>query len=146
MVAVIISALALALSLYTYFRFDRKIKKQEEIINAHEIAKIQEEELGKKLAQLRIERYWRDKGTLLLRIINEGPSDAYNINIQDLDEESFLFQEIKDKFPIKTVYAGDEEVFELMVYSEMPGKTRLKVDWDDDTKQHHTGKIVLSIH
>ena len=41
--AIIISALAFILSIVTYFRFDRKIKQQEEIINAHKIEKINEE-------------------------------------------------------------------------------------------------------
>lgn len=144
--AIIISALAFILSIVTYFRFDRKIKQQEEIINAHEIDKIKEEELEKSFAHLTMRTYWRDKGTLFLIIGNDGPSDAYNVSIIDLDKESFIFQNAEESLPIKTIYAGDNEQIELMVYSDMPNKTRIQVEWDDDSKQHHVDKPVISIH
>lgn len=146
MVSIIISLLALALSAYSYFRFDRKIKKQEEFINAHEIAKIQEEVISKNHANLAIDKYWRDKDTLYMIVRNEGPSDAYNVSVVDLEKESFLFQNIKSRMPIEVIYAGDDVQLELMVYSDMPQKTRLKVDWDDDSNQHNSDKVIFCIH
>lgn len=143
--AIIVSAATLLFSVFSFLFFDRKIKKQEKTINAYKIKKIEAEELELKLARLYIRTYWRDKGTLYLIIENEGPSDAYNISIEELDSESFLFQELKDSFPIKTIDAGDSEQLELMVYCDMPEKIRIQVDWDDDSQKHHSDKKVISI-
>lgn len=143
--AFIISVFAFLLSGFTFFRFDQKIKRQEEIINSYEIEEINAKKKAKLYAHLAIDIYWRDKNTLFLTIDNDGPSDAYNIIIKDLDKESFLFQEIKSSFPINTIYAYDQLQIELLAYSDMPEKTRIQVDWDDDSKEHHSEKSIISI-
>lgn len=146
MIAVVISALALVLSLYTFFSFDAKLKKQESILNDYKIKEYQEGAKDNKYAHLRIKTYWRDKDSLYLIIENEGPSDAYSIDIQNLDNESYLFRDIESSFPISTICAGDSEQLNLLVYDGMPEKTRIKVSWRDDSEEKHYDKVVLPIH
>ena len=90
--------------------------------------------------------YWRDKDTLYLVIENDGPSDAYNVSVKDLNKDSFLFQDIASSFPISTIDAGDSIQLELLVYSDMPEKARLQVIWEDDSKEKHTDKVILGIY
>lgn len=146
MVATIIAIITFLFSLGAFLFLDMKIKKQEQIINEYKIAEYKEAEREKLYANLALNTYWRDKGTLHFIIKNNGPSDAYNVTVKDLNKESFLFRDLSDSFPIETIYSGDSAELELLVYSDMPEKTRVQVTWEDDSKEKHTDKVVLPIH
>lgn len=146
MVATIIAIITFFFSLGTFLFLDMKIKKQEQIINEYKIAEYKEAEREKLYAHLAMKTYWRDKGTLCLIIENNGPSDAYNVSVKDLDKESFIFKDLDASFPIETIYSGDRAQLELLVYSDMPEKTRVLVTWEDDSKEAHSDKVVLHIH
>lgn len=145
-ITVIISALALSLSLFTFFRFDAKLKKQEKVLNDYRIKEYQDADYAKHYALLSINAYWRDKDSLYLIIENDGPSDAYNVTVKDLDKDSYLFRDLVTSFPIATIESGDSIQLELLVYSDMPKKTMLQVTWEDDSKEKHIDKVVLNIH
>ena len=146
MIGTILAILSLGFSLFLFFRFDARIKEQEKLLNDYKIKEYKEAERDKLYAHLAMDTYWRDKNTLYLLIENNGPSDAYNITIENLDKDSFLFKDIESCFPIKTIDAGDNIQLELLVYSDMPEKNRVKVSWEDDSKEKHTDKVVLQIH
>lgn len=146
MIATIIAILSLLFSIGAFLFLDMKIKKQEQILNEYKIAEYKEAERDKLYAHLAMKTYWRDKGTLFLIIENNGPSDAYNVSVKDLDKESFLFRDIDSSFPIESIYAGDSSQLELLVYSDMPEKTRVQVTWEDNSKEMHSDKVVLHIH
>ncbi len=122
-----------------------RIKKQERILNEYKIAEYKEAEREKMYAHLAMKTYWRDKDTLYLIIENNGPSDAYNIMIENLDEESYLFRDLDTSFPIESIVPGDSCQLEILVYSDMPEKTRVRVEWEDNSKEKHTDKVVLHI-
>lgn len=146
MTGTILAILSLGFSLFLFFRFDARIKEQEKLLNDYKIKEYKEAERDKLYAHLAMGTYWRDKNTLYLLIENNGPSDAYNITIENLDKDSFLFKDIESCFPIKTIDAGDNIQLELLVYSDMPEKNRVKVSWEDDSEEKHTDKVVLQIH
>ena len=146
MITTIIAIVSLVVSVFTLLFFDIRIKKQEKILNEFKIKEYEAAEQEKKLAHLSMNKYWRDKDTLFLIIANDGPSDAYNISIKDLDKDSFLFQNTESTFPIKLIDAGDSVQIELNVYSDMPEKTRVQITWEDDSKKKHMDKVVIPIH
>ena len=146
MVTTIIAIASLLLSVFSFFFFELKIKKQEKILNDYKIAEYKEAEQDKLYAHLSLGTYWRDKDTLYLVVENLGPSDAFNVSIKDLNKDSFLFRDLGSSFPIKTIYSGDKIQLGLLVYSDMPEKTRIQVTWEDDSKETHTDKVVISIH
>jgi len=145
MAATIIAIISLLFSVGTFLFLDMRIKKQERILNDYKIAEYKEAEREKMYAHLAMKTYWRDKNTLYLIIENTGPSDAYNIMIENLDKESFLFQDIDKSFPIETIAAGDSCQLELLVYSDMPEKALVRVEWEDNSREKHTDKVVLHI-
>ena len=114
-------------------------------MNDYRIKEYKDIEHDKLYAHLSIDTYWRDKSTLKLSINNSGPSNAYNIIVENLDKESSLFQDIASTFPITTIDAGDNIELELLVYSDMPEKNRVKLTWEDDSKEKHTEQIILHI-
>ena len=146
MVTTIIAIVSLLVSVFTFLFFDIKIKKQEKVLNDYRIKEFKDAEQKQLYAQLSMSIYWRDKDTLFLVISNDGPSDAYNISINNLDKDSFLFQNLESAFPIKLIDAGDSVQLELNVYSDMPEKTRVQITWEDDSKKRHTDKVVIPIH
>ncbi len=146
MVATIIAIISLLFSGLTFLLMDMRLKKQEQILNEYKIAEYKKAEQDNLYAHLTMDTYWRDKGTLCLTIGNNGPSDAYNVSVKNLDKESFLFRDIESSFPIKLIDSGDSVQVELLVYSDMPEKTRVQVTWEDDSKEKHSDKVVLHIH
>lgn len=146
MVTTVIAIATLLFSIFSFLFFEVKIKKQEKILNDYKIAEYREAEQDKLYAHLSIDTYWRDKNTLYLIVENRGPSDAYNVCIKDLDKESFLFRDLASSFPLETIDSGDSAQLELLVYSEMPEKTRIQVTWEDDSKETHTDKVFIHIH
>ena len=146
LITIIISAFALALSLFSFIRFDFKIKEQEIILNNFKIKKNNEDDHNKLYAHLSLDTYWRDKNTLKLTIKNSGPSDAYSITVENLDKESFLFKDIESSFPISKIDAGDSVEMDLLVYSDLPNKNMVKITWEDNSTEKRTEMVVLSIH
>ena len=146
MVATIIAIISLLFSGITFLLLDVRLKKQEKILNDYKIAEYRKAEQDNLCAHLRMDTHWRDKGTLYLIIGNDGPSDAYNVSVKNLDKESFLFQDLESSFPIKLIDSGDSVQLELLVYSDMPEKTRVQVTWEDDSKEKHSDKVILHIH
>jgi len=94
MASIIISILALIGTVYTYFVHDRKIKRQESIINEYQLAKFKEEEEESKKAQIcgNIVKY--DSGKRVLKFYNRGKAMATNINIQGLDIQAIDIYDI----------------------------------------------------
>ena len=145
MITTVIAIVSLVISLFTFLFFDIRIKKQERLLNEYRIAEYQAADKQRLMAHLSFETYWRDKGTLNLIVENEGPSDARNIVIKDLDEESFLFRDVSSQFPL-TVIAGDSVQIALLVYHGMPDKTWILITWEDDSGENHQEKAVLRIN
>ena len=146
MATTIIAISSFVFSLFTFLFFEIKIKKQEKVLNDFRIKEYEEAEHEKLCAHLSMETYMRDKDTLFLVIKNNGPSDAYNISIEELDKDSFLFQGITPSFPINLIDSGDSVQLEMNVYCDMPRKTRVLVTWEDDSKRKQMDKVVLPIY
>ena len=116
------------------------------IINEYVISGYKEAAREKLRANLSLSTYWKDKDTLRLVVRNDGPSDAFNVMVVGMDRDCYLFRDSAASAPIETLYSGDSEEFDLQVYSDMPQKTRVQVNWIDDSKEMRTKKVILSIH
>ena len=145
MAVTIIALFSLLVSIFTFVFFDVKLKKQERLLNEYRLAEYREAEKEKKIAHLLFNTYWQDKDTLYFVIENRGPSDAFNIMIKDLGDDSQIFRDVAMDFPLK-IMAGDSRQLALLVYYGMPDKTRILASWEDDSREKHQEKMVLSIN
>lgn len=75
----VISALALLLSLYTYFRHDAKIKKQNALINQFQLEKFKKENDSEKKAIIEANVINREKGKRIIKVYNKGKAIAKNV-------------------------------------------------------------------
>lgn len=86
----VLSLFAIALTITMYFKHDKRLKKQEEKLNAYQLRKMEDEEFESKKAQvkgsiIRLEKERRD-----LKISNEGKAPAKNVVVNFLDNVAEL--------------------------------------------------------
>jgi len=141
--SLIISILALIGTVYTYFVHDRKIKKQEAIINEYQLTKFKEEEEESKKAQIcgNIVKY--DKGKRVLKIYNKGKASANNIRVVGIDENKLSVYGL-ELLPYELL--NPQESFELTLL--VPGSAttiKLKYIWNDATQDNREFEQVLQL-
>lgn len=139
----IISAAALAVSLYTYFAHDRKLKQQERLINSYQLKQLQEEEQANKKADIRAEISQNTKGPRTLRIWNNGRAIARNIRLEGLNQVLLITINI---FPCEILKPQDyREVKFEAPFAGLSNSLTLKLIWDDESGQDNVTTKVITL-
>lgn len=129
-----IALAALALSLWVYFAHDKRIKRQESLINQFEIEKLtQEKELLKK-ANLEVHIKDGPPGRQDLVIINTGKNIAENIRISIEENdgmEGFIIAESLSPFEL---HQNQSRTISLFSTNESPDCISATLKWNDDHK------------
>jgi len=120
-------------SIWVYLVHDRKLKAQEKTLNNLQIKQLSKAEAKEKMADIRC-NIFRAKSKAHVRIINAGPSTAYNVRIEILNQEELeglIFQHtIWGPYEMINVSDGKEEIIFLeMGYTE---HLKLRITWDDE--------------
>jgi hypothetical protein len=142
--ALILSILAIVGSVFTYFSHDRKIKRQEAKINEYQLAKLKEEELENKKAQICGTIVKHDKGKRVLKIYNKGKAPATNIRIEGLDEERYCIWGL-DLLPYELLNPQDFFEIRIEIYHGSPNTIKLKYIWTDLSQNNNDFTQVLSL-
>lgn len=140
----IISAAALAVSLYTYFAHDRKLKQQERLINSYQLKQLQKEEQANKKADIRAEISQNTKGPRTLRIWNNGRAVARNIRVEGLDVEGLIVMN-DEIFPYEIMNPQDDAELKLYLTIGCPHKLTLKLICDDESGQNNVTTKVITL-
>lgn len=129
-ISIALSAFAIALTIVMYFKHDKRLKKQEEKLNAYQLKKINEEESENRKALIRGNIVKGNKGSRVLKVFNSGKAIARNIRVEYLgDMENIIPRD--DHFPYELLNPQDNsEIFLLL--SEGASKLNIKFIWDDD--------------
>lgn len=142
----LISAVALVVSLYTYFAHDRKLKQQEQKINEYQLEQLQKEEQANKKADIVGEMSLIKAGDNgVLRVFNRGFSSAKNIRIEGFDYENYTILN-NAILPYDCLNAGGD--FSLKIFRigrSFPTMT-ITFIWDDewgvDRKNQQTIQLI----
>lgn len=142
----LISAVALVVSLYTYFAHDRKLKPQEQKINEYQLKQLQKEEQAEKKADIVGEMSLIKAGDNgVLRVFNRGLSSAKNIRIEGFDYENYSIPN-NAILPYGCLNAGED--FSLKIFRigrSFPTMT-ITFIWDDewgvDRKNQQTIQLI----
>lgn len=140
----IISCLALGVSVFTYFKHDKKIKAQEQIINDYQINKIAKENEESKKASIRGNIIKGDKGKRTLKVYNCGKATARDIRVEGLDIGSLAVMR-NDLFPYELMNPQDYTEVVIWVVKGSPSTIKLKYVWDDDFGQNNEFEQVLTL-
>lgn len=139
-IAIIFSSVALFGSIYTYIAHDRRLKKQDQIINNYQIVELEEKELAKKSANLGCTIYAIKGSVKALRVFNKGSSDAYDIkvefpenieNVSFRDKNTYKKLAYQDKFDIRYLQYVEED--------EIP----INIHWTDELGAHSKEVFVI---
>ncbi len=138
----VISIIALLLTLITYFKHDLKIKKQADLINKYHIEKIEKEKTGEKKAIIEANVMKGNKGTRQIKIYNKGKSVAKNVivTLPNIDG----FQIINNPCPIDIKPQNEIEI-SLVVFMSKPDKIDINYKWSDDFCDINNDKQTIQI-
>lgn len=142
-ISIALSAFAILLTIIMYFKHDKRLKKQEEKLNAYQLKKNDEEESENKKAQIRGNIVKGNKGSRVLKVFNSGKALARNIRVVYLgDMENIIPRD--DHFPYELLNPQDNsEIFLLL--SEGASKLNIKFIWDDDFKKDNEFVQMLTL-
>jgi len=131
--SLIISILALIVTIYTYIKHDRKIKEQEQLINKHQIAKIEEEKTQLKQAIVRASLIPGNKGSRILRVYNKGKASATNVRLIINDEPNYLYA--TNPFPFPLLNESENVDLNISLHNGTPDNISFIILWNDEYKE-----------
>jgi len=131
----IISIIALFLSIITYLVHDHKIKKQEKLLNEYQITKIESEKIESKKAIIEANIIKVNNGKDAIKIYNKGKVTARNVNV--IFPEPKGYQIISNNpCPIDLKPTHSIE-FILILFTGHPEKIDITFEWSDDFHEHN---------
>ena len=143
MASIIISILALIGTVYTYFVHDRKIKRQESIINEYQLAKFNEEEEEGKKALISGNIIKTERSQRVLKIYNKGKTTATNINIQGLDIREIELQD--NILPYELLNPQDYAQIKFLIIMNAPSTIKLTYTLDDAYQTGNSSTQILPL-
>ena len=129
----ILSLFAIILTITMYLKHDKRLKKQEEKLNAYQLKKIDDEESESKKAQVRGNMIKGVKGRRDLRIYNMGKSPAKNIFVTFLEDSNERV--ITMPFPSPFEFLNTNDHFDIIMHLYIGSSTdvlKIKLTWEDD--------------
>lgn len=137
----ILSAIAVIFSIHTYLVHDKRLKKQEQLINKHQLDQIQNEEQENKKADIVGDIIRKKNECYVLKIRNKGKATAKNINIEGFDTRNY---DIHNSAILPYYCLNADEEFFLTIFRIgriLPTMTITYIwndDWSDNRKKQQT--------
>lgn len=129
---IVISILALSLSAFTYFNHDRKIKKQQKLINAYQIESVEKDKIESLRAILEAKVLKKRDGLNGIVICNTGKSIARSVYVTIPEDE--LYEVMNNPCPIDLRPQHSIEIT-MALADNFPDKIELKFEWQDEFKE-----------
>lgn len=139
---IIISICSLALSLYTYFKHDSKIKKQSARLNKYQLEKIEKEKESEQKAILESNVIKGDRGKRIVKVYNKGKSIAKNVIVTFPNEEGFTVTNNPSPIDIRPQQGIDILLF---MYESPFNKTDIEITWSDNFKESNLDRQTVQI-
>ena len=140
----IIACTAFAFSVFTFFFYDNKLKKQERKLNEYQLKKNETEEVEFKKAQIRGNIVKGEKGRRTLKVFNAGKASATNIRLEFLSNTDGLFDS-KNPFPYELLNPQDSTEAILHLIVGCPDTIKVKYTCDDDFQKNNEFTQVLTL-
>ena len=133
-ISLIVSICALAISAISFIRYDRKIKKQNWLINQYQIQQIEEKKCAQNSAKISGSIIKGKMGMRTLVITNTGLAPARNINITDIRNIKGIIQTGGLCFPYMLLNPREQIEVTFLLAECAPSVINMKYSWDDDLK------------
>lgn len=131
MISIVVAVLALAFSCYTFFAHDRRLKKQEKLLNEYQLRLMAQSEEDNKKAVIRARSVKYTGGKRTLYIYNTGKAKARNLKVDMIEDE----QVIASRPDLPQIYEellpnASREI--LLLLTEGDDEITLTFEWEDD--------------
>lgn len=136
MVSIIIAILALFFSVFTYVIHDRKLKKQERLLNEYQLRALAQDEEENKKAVIRARAVKTTGGKRTVYIYNTGKAKARNV-IVAMDKVDQVFSTRPDLPVTYTELLPDAPREIILFLTEGDDVMTLNYIWDDDFKMNN---------
>lgn len=137
-----ISISALLLSLYTYFKHDKKIKKQSLLINEFQLMKLKKEKESEKKAIIEANVIRGEKGKRIIKVFNSGKSIAKNVIVTFPEQQDFLFSKYPKSLDIRS-QNSIEIIFHAFVGS--PDTLQINFEWEDGLNTNNKDSQIIQV-
>lgn len=141
-ISISLSFLALCLSLYTYFKHDAKLKKQNALINQLQLEKLNKEKENAKRAVVEANVINKEKGERLVKVYNKGKTTARNVIIKFPEEAKVFISDYPSPIDIRP--QNSIEIV-LHTFKESPDVLKLDFEWNDDFKEKNVDSQIIQI-
>lgn len=139
---IIISVLALGFSLYTHFKYDDKIKKQNALINKFTLDKLEKEKEQEKLAIIEANVDNGEKSSRVIKVYNKGKAIAKNVVVSFPDKPNIAI--INNPSPINILPHHSINI-RINVFIGSPSSTKIAFEWEDGVRMDNKGSQVIQL-
>ena len=130
-ISIIIAVLAFAFSCYTFFAHDRRLNKQEKLLNEYQLWSMAQSEEENKKAVIRAKAVKYTGGKRFLYIYNTGRSKARNLKVDMIDDDQVIAS--RPELPITyTELLPDASREILILLTDGDDEITLTFEWEDD--------------
>ncbi len=142
-VGIIISILALSLSIFTYLKHDKKIKQQSKMLNKYHLEKIEKEKEEEQKARIEAFVVKEYNVTRTIKIYNKGKSIANNVNV--IIPENDGYRVFVNPCPIDIRPQNSIEISIGALIENHPDKINIEFEWSDKYNQENRGYQMIQI-
>lgn len=136
-----LSLATLAASLYVFWRYDKRLNKQNLRINEFTIQEMNDKEEDLKKAEISVQPEYSGKGSGDLIISNTGKCEARNLTLTiEEKEDSGIYWRISNIFPYSCLTPGASIKIHYGLDSGFQADPILYFKWNDDSKKPRTAK------
>lgn len=138
----ILSIIAILFSWRVYYIHDRKIKKQERLLNEYQLNKIEKEKEESLRAIIEANVVKAGKGDKIIKVYNKGKSIARDVEV--FLPEVHEIQVAENPCPIDIIPQSGIEI-SLFLLGGYPKKIEITCKWKDNFKDDNEVKQMLQI-
>lgn len=136
-----LSVLTIAASVYAFWRYDKRINKQNILINEFTIREQKEKEEEERKAAIEVSHIYNGRGSGDLYITNVGRADARDLRMDiDEHEDSGIFWSVGDLFPYRCLTPGPIIRIHYGLMSGYQKDPILIFNWNDDFGTDRTSR------
>ena len=142
-ISLVVAVVAFVFSAITYLAHDRRLKKQEGLLNAYQLKKHEEEKVDLKKAIIRANIVKVDNGRRLIKVFNAGKAVAKQIDLKLLGEVVPPIGE--NPFPFEFLNPQEGTEMYIFLRSGSPNKLLIELSWDDEFQQQNIHQQMLTL-
>ena len=142
--ALIISIGTAIYALIKYYRFEKRISKQEIALNDIQLAEFKKNEENLRKADIQLYLAAGSNGHRTIMVFNRGHVTAENIEVKFLSDIRMLGN-LKPTLNIEKLDYLQNKDYDVYLISGHPDEIRAQVSWKDDYSQNNTKTVTVFI-